>query len=125
MLRDMSDTRSVVEAYFNAWTSNRVDAAYACLAPDLRFVGPSASYTTAEAFRPALVGFAAMAKSAHIAELLVDGDRAAMLYDCELPAPAGMTRIASFFRVVNGKIAWYETLFDPVGFRALVAARQM
>jgi hypothetical protein len=119
-----NDTRTVVERYFAAWTSNRVDDAYACLATDLEFVGPSARFSSAEAFRPALVGFAAMTRSARIAELVVDGDRAAMLYDCELPPPAGMTRIASFFRVEAGKIRWYETLFDPAGFKQVVAARQ-
>src|SRR5258708_5228435 len=117
------ETRRVVEAYFTAWTSNNVDAACACLAPNLEFVGPSARYASAGEFRPVLIGFAAMTRSARVAELVVAGDRAAMLYDCELPPPAGMTRIASFFRVAGGKIVWYETLFDPAGFKALVAAR--
>ena len=118
----MPGTREVVETYFHAWTHGDTDAAYACLAPDLEFVGPSARYTSAAQFRPALIGFAQLTRSARIAELMVDGDRAAMLYDCELLPPAGMTRIASFFRVADGKICWYETLFDPAGFRALVAA---
>ena len=113
------ETRKAVELYFAAWTRNDPDAARAQLADDLVFVGPSARYESADAFYPALKGFAAITKSARIAELLVDGDRAAMLYDCELPPPAGVTRIASFFRVANGKIAWYETLFDPTEFRKL------
>ena len=78
--------------------------------------GPSAHYKTAEEFRPGLIGFAKLTKSARIAELLVDGDRAAMLYDCEF-ITGGKTRIASFFRVAGGKIAWYETQFDPTEFR--------
>src|SRR5262245_24716217 len=120
---DANQTRAVVEAYFAAWTQNDVAAAYACLAPDLEFIGPSAHYTTAEEFRPALAGFAAMTRSARIDHLLVDGDRAAMLYDCELAPPAGLIRIASFFRVEAGKIRWYETRFDPTEFRKLVPAK--
>ena len=110
------ETRQVVERYFTAWTSNRVDDAYACLAPDLEFVGPSASYRTAEQFRPGLIGFAKLTKSARIELLIVEGNRAGMIYDCEFRT-GGHTRIASFFRVEGGKIRWYETCFDPAEFR--------
>jgi hypothetical protein len=119
----MSDTRSVVEGYFAAWTQNRVPEAYAFLATDLEFAGPTASYVGAEKFRPALIGFAAMTRSARILELIVDGDRAALLYDCELPPPVGTLRIASFFRVVDGKIQSYDTRFDATELRKLLAQR--
>jgi hypothetical protein len=118
----MTDTRTVVEEYFTAWTSKDPDRAYACLAWNLEFVGPSARYASAEEFRPGLIGFAAMTKSARMRELLVDGNRAAMLYDCEFVG-AGTTTIASFFRVEGGKIVWYETQFDPTEFRKAMAAR--
>ena len=117
------ETRRVVEGYFAAWTRNDVDSAFALLAPDLTFVGPTASYDSAEAFRPALINFAAMTKAARIVELLVDGTRAAMLYDCELPEPVGILKIASFFRVENGKIRTYETQFDATELRKLVAKK--
>jgi hypothetical protein len=117
-------TRKVVETYFAAWTAKRVDDAYAVLAEDLEFSGPTASYRSAIEFRPALVNFAAMTKGVRIAELVVEGDRAAMLYDCELPPPVGWLRIASFFRVENGKIRWYETLFDATELRKLLASRR-
>ncbi len=68
-----------------------------------------------------MVNFAAMTKAAAIVEFLVDGDRAAMLYDCELPHPVGAIEIASFFRVANGKIQTYETQFDATELRKLVA----
>jgi ketosteroid isomerase-like protein len=118
-----NETRSVVESYFAAWTSKNVDAACALLADDLAFWGPTASYQSAAAFRPALAGFAAMTKRAQATELVVQGDRAALLYDCELPPPVGTIKIASFFRVANGKIRWYETLFDANELRKLQAQR--
>ena len=117
------ETRRVVQAYFDAWTSKQVDAAFALLAPDLVFSGPTADYTTAEAFRPGLAAFAAMTSWAKIVDFLVDGDRAALLYDCELPAPVDVIRIASFFRVAGGRIAAYDTRFDATGFRQLMAQR--
>jgi hypothetical protein len=123
MTRD-DETRRAVEGYFSAWTANEIPEAYAWLADNLEFMGPTASYKTAEAFRPALVGFAAMTKAAHLVELLVVGDRAAMLYDCELPEPVGKIRIASFFRVEGGKIRTYETLFDATELRKLLVSKK-
>jgi SnoaL-like domain len=118
------ETRRVVEGYFAAWTSNKVDEAYALLADDLAFWGPTASYQSAAAFRPALTAFAAMTKRAQATELVVAGNRAALLYDCELPPPVGTIKIASFFRVENGKIRWYETLFDATELRKLQAQQR-
>jgi hypothetical protein len=110
-----SETRKAVEGYFNGWTQKRVDEAYSWLDENLHFAGPGASYEKAADFKAPLAGFAAMTKSAEILELFIDGDRAAMLYDCDL-APIGVVRIASFFRVRNGKIVWYETQFDASKF---------
>jgi hypothetical protein len=117
------ETRRVVESYFGAWTEQRTREAFALLAEDLHFAGPSARYDSAAAFWPALDAFARMTQSARMLELVVDGERAALLYDCELPEPVGTLRIASFFRVVDGKIEWYETFFDPTELRKLQAQR--
>src|SRR5262245_14177370 len=117
------ETRRVVESYFTAWTTRDVGAAYALLAVDLEFSGPTASYQSADAFRPALVRFAEMTKWARIVDLVVEGDRAALLYDCELPQPIGKLRIASFFRVEKGKIRTYETLFDATELRKVLARK--
>jgi hypothetical protein len=117
------ETRRVVQDYFSAWTTKRTDEAYALLSETLLFSGPSAEYRTREAFRPGLIGFAALSKNAHIVELLVEGDRAALLYDCELPPPVGKLRIASFFRVEGSKIQSYDTRFDAEAFRKLVSSR--
>ncbi|HWU86020.1 MAG TPA: nuclear transport factor 2 family protein [Kofleriaceae bacterium] len=112
-------TREIVQGYFAAWTTKRTADAYALLAPDLEFSGPGATYTSAAEFKPGLEAFAAMTRSATLVELMVDGDRAAMLYDWEMPL--GVVRIASFFRVENGKIRWYDTRFDPAKLNELRA----
>jgi limonene-1,2-epoxide hydrolase len=117
------ETRRIVESYFAAWTTKDVHAARALLAADLAFSGPTASYRSADEFWPALVKFANMTKAARIVDLVVEGDRAALLYDCELPQPIGMLKIASFFRVENGKICTYETQFDATELRKLQAGQ--
>lgn len=118
------DTRAVVEAFFYACARNDVDTAYALLAPDMKFHGPAAHYTSAEQFRPALVGFCAITRAARLAEILIDGERAAILYDCDMVPPGGTSRIAAFYRVEHGKIRWYELCFDPAGVQRLLSASQ-
>jgi hypothetical protein len=105
-------TRKVIRAYFDAWTHQRVDEAFALLAADLHFNGPGGSFNSAEAFRPGLQAFAAMTKGARERELIVEGDRAALLYDCDWPEPVGTFRLGSFFRVKSGKITHYDVWFD-------------
>ena len=117
------ETRQVVESYFAAWTSNKVKEAFALLSNDLAFSGPTASYQSAEAFWPALVNFATMTKGARIVELIVQSDKAALLYDCDLPDPVGTLRIASFFQVQNGRIRTYDTRFAATELRKLVARK--
>jgi hypothetical protein len=119
----MNDTRAVVERYFHAWSSQRPEDAYAELAPHLHFAGPSASYASREEFRPGLFAFAALTHATRVVELVIEGERAALLYDCDFVG-AGTTRIASFFRVEGGKIVWYETFFDATEFRNAMAARK-
>jgi limonene-1,2-epoxide hydrolase len=118
-----AETRAVVESYFAAWTTNKVDAALAKLADDVEVSGPTASYTSAEAFRPGLAAFAGMTLGARIVELLVVGPHAALLYDCDLPPPVGTLRIASFFRVEKGKIRWYQIFFDATELRKVLARK--
>jgi hypothetical protein len=67
------------------------------------------------------VNFAAITKAARTVDLVVEGDRAALLYDCDLPEPVGTLRIASFFRVEKGRIRNCDTRFDATELRKLVA----
>ncbi len=114
------DPKTVVQAYFTAWTNKNTDAAYELLADDLQFGGPSASYKSKQEFRPGLIGFASMTKGARVLWLVAEGERVAMLYDCDLPEPVGTLRIASFFRVVGGKIKEYDTRFDATLLTPLI-----
>ena len=50
-------------------------------------------------------------------ELLVDGDRAALLYECDVPPPVGTIRTASFQRVEGGRIPLYVQVFDATELR--------
>jgi len=115
------DTRRVAETFFAAWTRNDERAARALMADDLEYSGPLNAYRSADELLPPLMKFAAMLRGARLIELVVEGDRAALLYDCELPPPVGTLRSASFQRVENGKIRSYLQAFDATELRKLQA----
>src|SRR5579871_3569406 len=71
--QDLSvETRRVILAYFNAWTSHNIDEAYAQLADDVYVQGPTGGARNAVEFRPGLEAFAAMTKSAQIISFVVE-----------------------------------------------------
>jgi hypothetical protein len=59
------------------------------MADDLEYSGPLNTYGSAEALLPPLMRFAAMVAGARMIELVVEGDWAALLYDCELSIAGG------------------------------------
>jgi ketosteroid isomerase-like protein len=117
------ETRRVVEGFFAAWTSNNERKTRALMADDLEYSGPLNAYTNADALLAPLMKFAAMVRGARMVELVVEGDRAALLYDCDLPQPVGTLRAASFQRVENGKIRTYLQAFDATELRKLANPR--
>jgi hypothetical protein len=113
------ETRRVVEGFFAAWTSRDERAARGFMADDMKYVGPLNSYETADALLGPLMKFAAGVKGARMIEIVVEGDRAALLYDCDLPSPVGTLRAATFQRVEGGKITSYLQAFDATELRKL------
>jgi len=119
-----SQTKEVVLAYFNAWTSHNIDKAMAQLADDIYVQGPTGGARSAVEFRPGLEAFAKITKRAEIKSFIVEGDKAGLFYEAELPAPVGVLKIGSFFKVIKGKIQSYEILFDSVEFRKLMGPKK-
>jgi len=118
----MTNTEDIVKAFFAAWTRNDARATRALMADNMKYSGPLNSYDTADALHAPLMKFAAMVGGATLIELVVDGDRAALLYDCDLPAPVGTLRAASFQRVKDGKIVSYLQAFDASELRKLAGS---
>ena len=118
-MANVDETRRVVEGFFAAWTSRDERGARGFMADDMRYVGPLNSYESADALLGPLMKFASGVKGARMVEIVVEGDRAALLYDCDLPPPVGTLRAATFQRVANGKIVSYLQAFDATELRKL------
>ncbi|MCI4318952.1 MAG: nuclear transport factor 2 family protein [Thermoplasmata archaeon] len=117
------ETRRVAENFFAAWTSNKPAEARALMANDLEYSGPLNRYHRADDLLPPLMRFAAMLSGARIVELVVERNKAALMYDCELPPPVGTLRTASFQRIEGGKIREYLQAFDATELRRLPGAQ--
>lgn len=115
-----TDTRTIVEAFFHAWTAGDAAATRALLADDLEYSGPLNTYHRADELVPPLMKFVSILRGANLLEVIVDGDRAALLYECQLPEPVGTLRTASFQRVERGKIQTYRQEFDATALRVLL-----
>ena len=115
------ETRRVVQGFFAAWTTGKEREARAFMADDMKYVGPLNSYETADALLGPLMKFAKNVQAARVLEIVVEGDRAALLYDCDLPPPVGTLRAATFQRVEQGRIRSYLQAFDATELRKLQA----
>ncbi|MEI6668633.1 MAG: nuclear transport factor 2 family protein [Acidobacteriota bacterium] len=112
--------RDIVRPYFDAWTSGDMARARTYLADDLDFQGAIDRFNRADAFVPALSGFAGMLVRTDLLHEFYTDDAAALLYDCVSPTPAGTIRTAEFLRVKDGKIVEIRLVFDASELRKLM-----
>lgn len=118
----MTDSaQGVVERYTDAWMAGRIDEARTYLADDLEFRGSIDQFDRADDFIAQLGRFVTMLTRVDMLESFYDDDRAALLYDCVTPTPAGTIRTAEFFRVADGKIAAIRLVFDATTLRQLMS----
>lgn len=116
-MSDQDESRRVAEAFFAAWTAGKERESRACMADDLSYSGPLNTYRSADELLGPLMKFAATLRGARMVELIAEGDRVAMLYDCELPEPIGTLRAASFMHIEDGKIRSIRHAFDATALR--------
>jgi hypothetical protein len=112
-------TQEVAKTYFDLWTSGRCDAARALMADDFIFEGSMNTYRSAEAVLEPLKKFASMMKSVKLHRIMVEGDTAALFYECEMPF--GTLRTAELTRVENGKMKTSIVTYDTAELRRAMA----
>ena len=106
------NTRQVVEAYHDAWSTGDIEKARSYLANDLDFQGSIDTFTKADDFVVELKQFQSMLRGVTMLQSYFDDAGAALLYDCDTATPAGVIRTAEFFRVRDGKIVEIRLVFD-------------
>ena len=111
----MTDPRSLVESYLNAFYSGdpRVRD---LLADDFHFSGPAAQFHGADAFLKASGHAAASTSSIEIETIFVSGTEVAAFYTLHLDHRVAAARVAERLRVDGGKIVASTLIMDTAPF---------
>jgi len=112
-----------VAQYYDAWRSRRGDMSGVPLADDFRFLGPVASFETAEGFREMARHAGQAVTSFEVRHQFVDGNTVCSIVDWEMAMP-GLGRItaAELLEVKDGAIVRGELIYDAEALRRVMAA---
>ena len=115
----------VVARYYDAWQNKRGDFSGVPLAEDFRFIGPVASFETAEGYRTMARDAGQALRSFRVRRQFVDGNTVCSIIDWEMAMPGlGMLSSAEVLEVVDGKIVRGELIYDAEGLRQAMAQAQ-
>jgi SnoaL-like domain len=115
------NTREIVRAYHEAWTSGDIAAAGQFLGEDFTTRAPVGSYDSKDAYLTGLSRFRGFVTGLDlISELYGDGE-AMLLYDVHTDTPAGTLRTAEYFKLRGDRIASTLLVFDATEWKAMLA----
>ena len=112
----MRSAKDTVEQYLTAFYAGDRDTARRLLADHLVFSGPSASFSSAEAFlrASAHVGTSVQAVQTH--RLFVDGQDVGIFYELVLDQAPGVISVADWYHLEGEQIASIRTILDTAPF---------
>ena len=111
--------------YYDAWQNKRGDFSEVPLAEDFRFIGPVASFETAEGYRAMAREAGQAITSFRVRRQFVDGNTVCSLIDWEMTMPGlGTLTSAEILDVADGEIVRGELIYDAEGLRRAMAQAQ-
>jgi SnoaL-like domain len=117
-------TEQTVALYYDAWRNHQGDMSRVPLADDFRFIGPVASFDSAEGFRDMAREAGQAVTSFEVRRQFVDGNTVCSIIDWEMAMPGvGRMTSAELLEVENGVIARGELIYDAEALRHAMAAR--
>jgi SnoaL-like domain len=112
-----------VARYYDAWRTRRGDMSAVPLAEDFRFLGPVASFDTAEGYREMARQAGQAVTSFEVRRQFVDGNTVCSIVDWEMAMPGvGRMTAAELLEVVDGVIVRGELIYDAEALRRAMAA---
>ena len=108
--------------YYDAWQNKRGDFSGVPLAEDFRFIGPVASFETAEGYRAMAREAGQAVTSFRVRRQFVDGNTVCSIIDWEMAMPGiGRMTAAELLVVENGTIVRGELIYDAEALRRVMA----
>lgn len=113
-----------VALYYDAWRNQQGDMSGVPLADDFRFIGPVASFDSAEGYREMARQAGQAVTRFEVRRQFVDGNSVCSVIDWEMAIPGlGRMTSAELLEVENGVITRGELIYDAEALRRAMAAR--
>jgi hypothetical protein len=110
-----------VALYYDAWQNRRGDFGAVPLAEDFEFIGPVASFDTAEGYRAMAAEAGQAVTSFVVRRQFVDGNTVCSIIDWEMAMPGlGRMTSAELLEVENGVIVRGELIYDAEALRRVM-----
>ena len=111
-----------VTLYYDAWQNKQGDFGNVPLADDFEFIGPVASFDTAEGYRAMAAEAGAAVTSFDVRRQFVDGNVVCSIIDWEMAIPGlGRMTSAELLEVEDGVIVRGELIYDGENLRHAMA----
>jgi hypothetical protein len=112
-----------VAEYYDAWRTRRGDMSGVPLADDFRFIGPVASFESAEGYREMARQAGQAVTSFEVRRQFVEGNTVCSIVDWEMAMPGlGRLTAAELLEVEDGVIMRGELIYDAEALRRVMAA---
>jgi SnoaL-like domain len=118
------NAQQTVALYYDAWRTRQGDMEEVPLAEDFRFVGPVASFDSAEGYRAMARQAGQAVTSFEVRRQFVDGNTVCSIVDWEMAMPGlGRMTAAELLEVHDGVIVRGELIYDAEALRRAMAAQ--
>jgi hypothetical protein len=113
-----------VAQYYDAWRTRRGDMSDVPLAEDFTFIGPVASFDSAEGYREMAQQAGQAVTTFEVRRQFVDGNAVCSIIDWEMAMPGlGRLTAAELLEVEDGVIVRGELIYDAEALRRAMAAQ--
>jgi hypothetical protein len=114
----------IVALYYDAWRNRQGDMSEVPLADDFRFVGPVASFESADGYREMAREAGQAVTTFQVRRQFVDGNVVCSIIDWEMAMPGiGRMTSAELLEVENGVIVRGELIYDAEALRHAMAVQ--
>ncbi len=114
--------REIAVLYYDAWQTKHGDFTDVPLADDFEFIGPVASFDSAEGYRAMAREAGQAVTSFDVRRQFVDGNTVCSIIDWEMAIPGlGRMTSAELLEVVDGVIVRGELIYDAEALRRVMA----
>ena len=108
----MAGAAEIVAAFQQAMGWADFASARKLLRDDVSFIGPTGSFSDADALIAALRALQANVESADIRRVFADGQDVCVVFDLVIKNPRHTALIAEWYRLEDGKIGMMRAIFD-------------